>query len=215
MNLLHVDSSILGGNSVSRQLSAAVVEQLTAVIPGLSVQREDLAATPLQHMSSAHLAAAQGTTPETVALEFDVAHGQKALEAFLAADIVVVGAPMYNFSIPSQLKAWIDRLSVAGKTFRYSEKGPEGLAGGKKVILVSSRGGFYGEGSPAAALDHQESYLRAVFGFFGITDISIIRAEGVNYGPAERQRAVEAALAEVGVIAQAPQTVAAPSQPAV
>ena len=214
MNLLHVDSSILGGNSVSRQLSAAVVEHLAAIIPGLTVQHEDLAATPLQHLSLAHLAAAQGTTPESGALVADLAHGQKALDAFLAADIAVVGAPMYNFSIPSQLKAWIDRISVAGKTFRYSEKGPEGLAGGKKVIIVSARGGFYGEGAPAAALDHQESYLRAVFGFFGITDISIIRADGVNIGPEQRARAIDAALVEVGLIAPSPAATASLAQPA-
>jgi len=200
MNLLHVDSSILGGNSVSRQLSTAVVDHLAAMIPGLSVHREDLAATPLQHLSAAHLAAAQGAEPAPAAIEADVAHGQQALDAFLSADIVVVGTPMYNFSIPSQLKAWIDRISVAGKTFRYDETGPHGLAGGKKVILVSSRGAFYGEGTPLAVLDHQESYLRAIFGFFGISDISIIRAEGVALGSDHRARAIEAALLEVGLL---------------
>ncbi len=213
MNLLHVDSSILGGNSVSRQLSAAVIAHLAAIIPDLSVQREDLAANPLQHLSSAHLAAAQGTTPESAPLEADLAHGQGALEAFLAADIVVVGVPMYNFSIPSQLKAWIDRLSVAGKTFRYSEKGPEGLAGGKKLIIVSSRGGFYGEGTPAAGFDHQESYLRAVFGFFGVSDLTVIRAEGINIGPEQRARAIDAALAEVGVLTPVPRASTILSQP--
>lgn len=214
MNLLHVDSSILGGNSVSRQLSAAVVEHLTAIIPGLSVHREDLAATPLQHLSSAHLAAAQGAEPASAAIEADVAHGQQALDTFLGADIVVVGAPMYNFSISSQLKAWIDRLSVVGKTFHYDETGPHGLAGGKKVIVVSSRGGFYGEGTPMAALDHQESYLRAIFGFFGISDISVIRAEGIAMGPEHRTRAIDAALVEVGVLGSIEHIVAAPAQPA-
>jgi FMN-dependent NADH-azoreductase len=212
MNLLHVDSSILGGNSVSRQLSAAVVEHLAAIIPGLSVHREDLAAAPLQHLSAAHLAAAQGTTPETPQIEADVVHGQTVLDTFLSADIVVVGAPMYNFSVPSQLKAWIDRIAVAGKTFAYDEKGPHGLAGGKKVIVVSSRGGFYGEGSPAAPLDHQESYLRAVFSFLGITDISIIRAEGIAMGPEHRTRAIDAALLEVGLLSPAAATNAAAVQ---
>jgi hypothetical protein len=103
---------------------------------------------------------------------------------FLGADIIVIGAPMYNFSIPSQLKAWIDRIAVAGKTFRYTEKGPEGLAKGKKVIIVSARGGIYSDGAPAAALDFQENYLRGVFGFLGITDIEFVR-EGLNYGPAQ------------------------------
>jgi FMN-dependent NADH-azoreductase len=126
-----------------------------------------------------------------------VGAGQAALQEFLDADIVVVGAPMYNFSIPSQLKAWIDRLAVAGKTFRYTEKGPEGLAGGKKVIVASSRGGFYGPDSQAAFLDHQESYLRGVFGFFGITDVTFIRAEGVALGAEQREKALDAAKIEI------------------
>lgn len=201
MKLLHVDSSILGGNSVSREITAAVVAQLKAVVPGLTVVAEDLAAAPLAHLSSAHLAAAQGAVPEDAALQADFARGQKALEDFLAANIVVVGAPLYNFGVPSQLKAWIDRIAVAGKTFRYTEKGPEGLAGGKTVIIVSSRGGIYSEG-PAAALEHQESYLKTVFGFLGITNIKIIRAEGVNLGPEPRQRAIASALSEVGLLSQ-------------
>jgi FMN-dependent NADH-azoreductase len=125
-----------------------------------------------------------------------------ALDAFLAADIVVVGAPMYNFGIPSQLKAWIDRLAVAGRTFRYTEKGPEGLAGGKRVIIASSRGGLYGPQSGMAALDHQETYLRAIFNFFGITDITFIRAEGVAFGEAQREQALAAARADIGKLAQ-------------
>lgn len=104
---------------------------------------------------------------------------------------------MYNFGIPSQLKAWIDRLAVAGKTFRYTEKGPEGLAGSKRLIIASSRGGFFGPGSPAASLDHQETYLRALFGFLGVKDISFVRAEGVAMGPKAREDAVAAAKGEV------------------
>ena len=111
----------------------------------------------------------------------------------MAADIVVVGAPMYNLGVPSQLKSWIDRISVAGKTFRYSEQGPVGLAGGKKVIIASSRGGIYSAGSPAAIFEHQESYLKAVFSFLGVSDITFIRAEGVAMGPDARNGAVAAA----------------------
>ena len=135
--------------------------------------------------------------PKRTALQRDLAAGQAALEEFLAADIVVIGAPMYNFGIPSQLKAWIDRLAVAGKTFRYTEKGSEGLAGGKKVIVASSRGGFYGPDTPAAFLDHQESYLRGIFGFFGITDVSFVRAEGVQLGPDKRAAAIAAAREQI------------------
>jgi len=197
MNLLHVDSSILGANSVSRQLTAAIAAHVKATLPGISITYEDLAAAPLAHLSPEHLAAAQGATPENATLEADVIHGQKVLEDFLAADIVVLGVPLYNFSIPSQLKAWIDRIAVAGKTFRYSEKGAEGLAGGKKLILVSARGGFY-EGVPASIMEHQESYLRGLFRFLGITDLTIVRAEGVNVGPEQRRQAIEAALGDVG-----------------
>jgi FMN-dependent NADH-azoreductase len=180
MRLLHVDSSILGGNSVSRTLTAEIVEAERQKIAGLQVIYRDLAERPFQHISGSHLAAAQAEPVKLpVPLQQDLAQGQAALDEFLAADVVVIGAPMYNFSVPSQLKAWIDRLAVAGKTFRYGPNGPEGLAGGKKVIIASSRGGMYGEDSPAAGLDHQEKYLRSIFNFFGITDITFIRAEGL------------------------------------
>ncbi len=186
MKLLHIDSSILGGGSVSRLLTADLVAAERGLHPGLEVIYRDLAAEPLQHLSGAHLAGDAGV---------DVAEGAAALEEFLAADIVVIGAPMYNFSVPSQLKAWIDRLAVAGKTFRYGEGGVEGLAGGKKVVVASSRGGAYA-GTPLAALDHQESYLSGVFGFFGITDIEFVRAENVARTEL-REGAIEAARREI------------------
>jgi FMN-dependent NADH-azoreductase len=201
MQLLHIDSSILGPNSVSRRLSAAVVAAQQALHPDLQIVRRDLATDPVDHLSGLHLAAAQGIVPEAAPLRSDLAAGEQALEEFLAADIVVIGAPMYNFAIPSQLKAWIDRVAVAGRTFRYTEKGPEGLAGGKKVIIASSRGGFYGAETPAASLDHQETYLRAVFSFFGITDISFIRAEGIALGEPQRQQAIDGAEAEISKLA--------------
>lgn len=192
MKLLHVDSSILGQGSVSRDLSADVVATFGGRHPDLAVTRLDLAATPIGHLTAAHLAAAQGA-PVDDALKSDVAMGEVALEEFLAADIVVIGAPMYNLGIPSQLKAWIDRISVAGKTFRYGEQGPVGLCGGKKLVIASSRGGVYSEGSPAAAFDHQETYLKVAFGFLGITDITFIRAEGVAMGPEARSGAIASA----------------------
>ena len=201
MKLLHIDSSITGAGSVSRALSAGIVAAQRRRQPGLEVTYRDLAAEPVGHLSGAHLAAAQGASPELPALLRDLASGQAALEEFLAADIVVVGAPMYNFAIPSQLKAWIDRLAVAGKTFRYTADGPMGLAGGKTVIVASSRGGFYGPETPIAFLDHQESYLRGVFGFFGITDVTFIRAEGVAIGPEQRAKAMDAANGEIAKLA--------------
>ena len=194
MKLLHIDASILGANSASRQVSGAVVDKLRRATPGLEVVYRDLAAQPLLHLSGEHLAAAQGATPESPTMLGDVAASQAALDEFLAADVVVIGAPMYNFTIPSQLKAWIDRIVVAGKTFRYGAAGPEGLAGSKRVVIAISRGGFYGAGTPAAALEHLETYLRAVFGFIGVTDLEIIVAEGLQIGAEQREKAMRGAL---------------------
>ncbi|MCW6531919.1 FMN-dependent NADH-azoreductase [Sphingomonas lycopersici] len=201
MKLLHVDSSILGPASVSRQLSEAIVAAERAAHPGIEVTRLDLATDAIGHLTGVHLAAGQGVVPETAALAEDVAAGAAALDAFLAADIVVIGAPMYNFGIPSQLKAWIDRLAVAGKTFRYTANGPEGLAGGKKVIVASSRGGFYSGDTAMAAFDYQEKYLRAVFNFFGVTDVTFVRAEGIAIGEEQRNQALAAAHAEIAKLA--------------
>lgn len=193
MKLLHIDSSILGAGSVSRTLSAAIVAAQQAQHPGLQVSYRDLAAQPVDHLSGAHLAAGQGAVPEDAALAADVADGAAVLDAFLVADIVVVGAPMYNFGIPSTLKAWIDRLAVAGKTFHYTASGPEGLAGGKRVIVASSRGGFH-QGAPS---DFQEPYLRFMFGFFGITDVEFVRAEGLAVSPQHRSDGMAAAHAMI------------------
>ena len=124
MNLLHLDSSILGSNSASRQVSEAIVDQLAKATPGLDIVYRDLAAAPLSHLSGEHLAARQSAVPESPAMQKDVAASQAVLDEFLNADIVVIGAPMYNFGIPSQLKAWIDRIAVAG---RRSVTAPPGL----------------------------------------------------------------------------------------
>ena len=186
MNLLHIDSSALGTNSASRELTAAIVRKFAASYSGLQVDYRDLAAEPLPHW----LPNADGNEARAV-------EDGKILEQFLRAEIVVVGAPMYNFSIPSQLKAWIDRIAVAGKTFRYEKNGPQGLAGDKRLVIASSRGGVYSVGA-AAAMDFQEAYLRTVFGFFGITDVEVIRAEGVNLSAAHRQAALANAHLLVG-----------------
>jgi len=181
MKLLHVDSSALGTHSVTRDLGRALVESWTRDNPGTDVVYHDLAAQPLPHWAPV----ADASDPAARA-------GNAMLDEFLAADVVVIGAPMYNFSIPSTLKAWIDRIAVAGKTFRYGANGPEGLAGGKRVVVVSTRGGVYSEGA-MQPLDFQEEYLRKLFGFLGVTDIEVVRAEGVNLSPENKQRAVAAA----------------------
>jgi len=193
MKLLHIDSSVLGPHSVSRKVSAAIVDRLRQATPGLEIVYRDLTTIPLSHLSGSHLAAAQGAAPEAALLQ-DLAAGQAVLDEFLAADIVVLGAPMYNFTMPSQLKAWIDRIVVAGKTFKYGAQGAEGLAGNKRVIIAISRGGFYGAGTPAAALEHLETYLRGVFGFIGVANPEFIFADGVQVGPEHREKALASAL---------------------
>jgi FMN-dependent NADH-azoreductase len=202
MKLLHLDSSVLGPHSVSRQVSAAVVDRLRAANPGLEITYRDLTATPLAHLSGPHLAAGQGGTPEP-SLQPDIAAGQAVLGEFLASDVVVLGAPMYNFTIPSQLKAWIDRILVAGKTFKYSAQGVEGLAGNKRIIVAVSRGGFYGAGAPAAAGEHLETYLRWVFGFIGVKNPEFISADGIQVGPEHREKAVADALKAASNLAAA------------
>ncbi|MDR3446625.1 MULTISPECIES: FMN-dependent NADH-azoreductase [Dyella] len=191
MKLLHLDASALGSHSVSRGLTAAIVAELTHNNPGTEVIYHDLAANPLPHW-----------TPVADASDPAAVLGSQMIEEFLAADVVVMGAPMYNFSIPSQLKAWIDRVAVAGKSFRYTANGPEGLAGGKRLIVVSSRGGVYSQGSAAQPMDFQETYLRAVFGFLGVTDIEFVRAEGVNLGEDNKVESVKSAHASIGTVAR-------------
>ncbi|WP_332823978.1 FMN-dependent NADH-azoreductase [Ramlibacter sp.] len=199
MKLLHIDSSALGANSVSRELTRRTVAQWQASHPGTTVEYLDLAADAPSHLNADSLGFRLGLDADSLtdAQKRENAISERLVSQFLAADVVVVGAPMYNFSIPSQLKAWIDRVAQAGRTFTYTEKGPQGLAGGKTVIVASSRGGAYA-GNPALAfLDHQESYLATVFGFFGITDVRFVRAEGVAMGPAAKDQALAAADIEI------------------
>src|ERR1700723_2493639 len=191
MQLLQIDSSVLGPNSASRALSAEIVARQVALHPGINVVHRDLATDAALHLSSAHLAAWQGGPIEDALLGADLAKGGAYLEELLASDIIVIGAPMYNFSIPSQLKAWIDRVVVAGKTFRYGPKGPEGLVSrAKKVFIASSRGNVYTPGSPAAAYEHHESYLTSILSFIGLTDVTVVRAEGLALGPEVREAAM-------------------------
>ena len=182
MKLLHIDAGITGPASVTRQISAAVVEAYTQAAPHAQVIRRDLDAQPAPHLDGRGL---PGLSDNEI------------LREFLEADVLVIGAPMYNFGIASQLKAWFDHVLVAGRTFRYSEEGPEGLAKGKKVILASARGGLYAAGTPGAALDFQEPHLKAMLKMMGIDDVTVIRAEGVALSPQSREAALEEALRQV------------------
>jgi len=185
MKLLHLDSSALGASSVTRELSAAIVARWQDAVPGLTVDYRDLDNNPLPHLTGGVLGGADQAA---------AAESNATMDQFLESDVIVIGAPMYNFGVPSTLKAWIDRVAVAGKTFRYTENGPEGLALGKRMVIASGRGGVYGESSPA---DFQEAYLRQVFSFLGITDIEFVRAEGVAYSPQHRTDAMAAAHAAI------------------
>ena len=176
MTILHIDASINGENSASRAISGSIVKQLRGGAGDRLVYR-DLAREPLAHLT------------------LDSFADTSVLDEFMAADTVVIGAPMYNFTLPSQLKAWIDRILVAGTTFRYTADGPQGLAGGKRVIIALARGGIYDAGSPAAALEHLESYLRGVFNFIGI-EPEFVAADGLAIGPEQRDSAIRQAIGD-------------------
>ncbi len=202
MTILHIDASILGGYSVSRSLSAEIVARQQALHPGSKVIYRDLVVDAALHLSDRHIAVFQGGAVTDPALGADLAAGGAYIDDLFAADIIVIGAPMYNFSIPSQLKAWIDRVCVAGRTFQYGAKGPEGLLPkGKKVFIASSRGGVYTGDSPAAVLEHHETYLRGVLGFIGLTDVTVVRAEGLNLGEEAKAAAIAKAKTEIAALA--------------
>ncbi|WP_133478379.1 FMN-dependent NADH-azoreductase [Cognatilysobacter segetis] len=180
MNLLHLDSSALGAHSVTREITAAAVERWAADAAPVRIVRRDLDAAPLPHLSAATLAGGDA-----------VAESAAVLDEFLAADVVVIGAPMYNFGVPSTLKAWLDRISVAGKTFRYTAEGPEGLVHGKTVVIAVAAGGAHA-GQPT---DFVEPYLRQLFGFLGVRDVHVVRADGVAMSAEHRREAIERAVA--------------------
>ncbi|WP_019408976.1 FMN-dependent NADH-azoreductase [Pseudomonas psychrophila] len=195
MKLLHIDSSILGDNSASRELSAEVVKAWQAADPSIEVSYRDLASEGIQHFSAATLVAA-GTPAELrdAAQALEAQLSADTLAQFLAADAVVIAAPMYNFTIPTQLKAWIDRIAVAGQTFRYTETGPVGLCGNKKVVVISTSGGLHA--GQASGVAH-EDYLKLLLGFLGITDIEFVRAEGLGYGEEVRSKALSDAHQQI------------------
>jgi len=177
VTILHIDSSITGDASVSRQLTGSIVERLKRDHPGASVVHRDLAADPLPHLT------------------LEAMGDMTTVDEFLSADAIVIGAPMYNWSLPTQLKSWMDRILVAGRTFKYTESGPVGLAGGRRVIVALARGGFYDEGTPMRTLEHVETYLRGVFGIIGI-EPEFVAADGLNVSPEQKELSVRTAMGE-------------------
>lgn len=199
-SILVIQSSISGPQSVSRELVAKALERLAEADPSARVVERDLGTSPVPHLVSDNLAGVRGT-PETDA-ELKTRELSDVLIAELrAADTVVIGAPMYNFSIPTSLRGWFDYVLRAGETFRYTTSGPEGLVGNKRVIVIESRGGLYSEG-PSQALDFQEPYLRQLLGFIGITDVTFIHAEKIGYGPEARAVSIAKAVAEIASVTQ-------------
>lgn len=209
-NLLLVTSSLFGGQSKSTQVAREFVETWRRTRPGTQIIERSLAAESIPHLTldalSALTTAADGRSPEQSA---SVAFADRLIEELEAADIVVLAAPMYNFSIPSTLKAWIDHVARAGRTFRYTAAGPEGLLKGKKVFIITGRGGFYTGDSPAKLLDFQEPYLRGVLGFLGLTDVSFIHVEGLKVSPEAAEQAVSRARESIAVLAGMRQATAA------
>ena len=203
MKLLHIDSSILSANSVSRELTANIAKEWVATHPGTTVDYLDLAVDTPTHLSAESLGFRMpaGAAELTDVQKRENAVSEALVSQFLAADVIVVGAPLYNFSIPSQLKSWIDRVAQVGRTFKYTEKGPQGLAGGKTVIVASTRGGVYSTSEGGRAMEHQESYLQTVFGFFGITDVRFVRAEGVAMGEVKKAEAMTEAANSIAKLA--------------
>ena len=189
MQILRIDSATTGEQSISRQLTQLITDHFAAKHPEAAIVSRDLVDNPLPHIDPITTKAIR-TPPETHEEAVQAAYPEQraVLDEFLASDVVVIGAPMYNFSIPSQLKAWLDRLGVPGVTFKYSEKGPEGLAGGRKVVIASARGGTYENGTMA---ENQESLLQTFFGFIGVDDLTFVRVEKAGFGP----EAIEAGFA--------------------
>ena len=200
MKLLHIDTSILGGGSVSRELSALIVKRLTAN-GGAVVTYRDLTAENVPHLTVASLPSAHPASKMAGTLDAAAQavrdESDRMLDEFMAADAVVLGVPMYNFTVPTQLKAWLDRIIVPGKTFRYGANGPEGLAKGKRVFVAIARGGFYGAETAAVSAEHAESLMRTALGFIGITDPQFILAEGLAAGEANKTKALASARAAV------------------
>ena len=199
-NILVIDSAVSGEASVSKSLVREAVTALTDAAPAEVLYR-DLGRDPIPHLSEATLAGVRGE-PSTEAELATRALSDALIAELRAADTIVVGAPMYNFSVPTSLRSWFDHVLRAGETFSYTEAGPQGLLPGKRVIVVESRGGLYSEG-PAQAIDFQEPYLRHLLGFMGLTDVTFVRAEKIGYGPDARTAAIADATSVLRGIAAA------------
>jgi FMN-dependent NADH-azoreductase len=200
--VLIVDSAATGDESVSRKLTRQFAELLTQRDPSAGIVRRDVGTDPVPHLTSATVGTIRGAEPATDEARAALDLSDRLIAEIEDADVIVIGAPMYNFGISSTLKAWFDHVLRAGITFRYSAEGPEGLVKGKRAIVVETRAGFYSEG-PASAMDHQEPHIRTLLGFMGVTDVTFVRAEKLAFGPDAASAAVAEAAGELGAFAEA------------
>lgn len=201
-NILIIDSAATGGTSVSRKLTGELADRLGERGPAIQIVRRDVGETPVPHLTADTVGAIRGAPAETEAGRTALALSDTLVAEVKAADILVIGAPMYNFGMASTLKAWFDYILRAGVTFRYSEAGPEGLITGKRAIVIESRAGLYSEG-PAAVMDHQEPHIRTLLGFMGIKDVTFVRAEKLAFGPEAASAAIAEAVEKLATFAAA------------
>jgi len=200
MNILVVNSSAQGEASVSSALARTFVEQIQQVDAGARVTVRDVGSTPVPHLVADTVAGIRGA-PESEAELHTLALSDELIAELQEADLVVIGAPMYNFGIPSTLKAWFDHVLRPRVTFRYSEAGFEGLLKDKKAVVIETRAGVYSEG-PGTAQDHQEAYLSTLLGFMGITDVTFVRVEGTAFGPEAAEQAIANARTRLSVFTE-------------
>jgi FMN-dependent NADH-azoreductase len=199
-NILIVDSAATGEASISRKLTRALAETLQRRDPAARIVHRDVGAAPIPHLTEATVPAIRAGIVETPEAGRALALSDELIAELKGADVIVIGAPMYNFGMPSTLKAWFDHILRAGITFRYSAAGPEGLVTGKRAIVIEARAGLYSEG-PAAAMDSQEPHLRTLLGFMGIADVAFVRAEKLAFGPEAAAAAIEEAIGEIEAFA--------------
>ncbi|MDO7218857.1 FMN-dependent NADH-azoreductase [Acinetobacter nosocomialis] len=198
MKILHIDSSILGEQSISRKLAASFIERLNKADHQNEITYRDIVKDPINHLTGEIAAGFRNLniniSDENVVKEHQLS--DELVAEFLNSELIIISAPMYNFSIPTQLKAWFDRIAQVGKTFKYTENGPVGLSEGRKVVILSARGGFYSK-EPLSHMDFQEKYITAFFNFLGIKDIYFVRAEGTSKAPAIKDIEIQKALSSI------------------
>ena len=206
--VLIIDSAATGAASVSRKLTSEFAEQLRRHGLADRITSRDVGRAPIPHLDETTTGAIRGADAETDEARAALALSDQLVSELKEADVIVIGAPMYNFGIPSTLKAWFDHVLRAGITFRYTAQGPEGLVKGKRAIVVESRGGLYSEG-PAVANDSQEPHLRTLLAFMGVDDVTFVRAEKLAFGPESASEAIAEAAQKLAILADSERALAA------